>query len=284
MDLDEYKLKYPDSEIVSENLRKKMSDNAKKYNPLKKYMDENPEKHVQTAIKNIQEFNQNKELQKLAAKKGGKKARENGHTPLKDYHENTPKHIISRNARKAIIKAIENGHTPLKDYHENTPDEIISKNAKEAYKKGLGKRLKNKPDEVRRIALENNRFRKYKLFSEKFNIDTICCSSWEVSFLGICEKICEVELLEYEPFSISYKYKNKSRKYYPDFLLNNRYLIEVKPEGLINRNPNPIKFESAKEYCRENDLIFKILTEEFLYEIDKTSKKACALFSKKCKI
>lgn len=50
------------------------------------------------------------------------------------------------------------------------------------------------------------------------------------------------------------------RTYSPDFILNNKYLIECKPKSLINSKNVIIKTEAAKEYCIKNNLTFKIIS------------------------
>lgn len=52
----------------------------------------------------------------------------------------------------------------------------------------------------------------------------------------------------------------KKRTYSPDFIINNKYLIECKPKSLINSKIVIIKTEAAKEYCIKNNLIFKIVS------------------------
>lgn len=56
-------------------------------------------------------------------------------------------------------------------------------------------------------------------------------------------------------------YNGVKRNYLPDFILNDKELIEIKPLSLINSLENKLKFEAAKKYCEENNLIFKVFTE-----------------------
>ena len=60
-----------------------------------------------------------------------------------------------------------------------------------------------------------------------------------------------------ETLSIPYVINNKSRNYYPDFIIDNK-IIEIKPYKLINSDINKCKFEAAKKLYKDN---FIVLTE-----------------------
>lgn len=67
------------------------------------------------------------------------------------------------------------------------------------------------------------------------------------------------------PFYIKYQ---QGKRYIPDFLLQtltNKVLIEIKPESLLKLPINIKKFKAAKEYCKINNLKFKIITEKELF-------------------
>lgn len=49
------------------------------------------------------------------------------------------------------------------------------------------------------------------------------------------------------------------RNYFGDFLINNKYFVEVKPKRLQSCPTNTAKFESAKIFCEENGFIFKLI-------------------------
>jgi len=48
------------------------------------------------------------------------------------------------------------------------------------------------------------------------------------------------------------------RNYYPDFVIDNKYIVECKPKKLWDTNINKLKFESAKIFCENNKYKFKI--------------------------
>lgn len=84
----------------------------------------------------------------------------------------------------------------------------------------------------------------------------------ELCFILYLEKSSKVYYYEYEPIHI--KCKNGSI-YTPDFLINNKYLIELKSYNFIYKQKGSIqkKFEEkcqyGKEYAEEHNLIFKVI-------------------------
>ncbi len=74
---------------------------------------------------------------------------------------------------------------------------------------------------------------------ERFNI------SWES---------CENNL-----YQIKYlDWNNKQRNYYPDFILANKYLIEIKPKRLQNSVNVKLKQQAAIEFCNKHNLKYKL--------------------------
>lgn len=122
-------------------------------------------------------------------------------------------------------------------------------------------------DYMARIALQNNRFCKYPYKSEKFNINKIFASSWEVNFIKLCETIDNITSLIHEPFGIDYE-TDKPHKYYPDFLVNNHIIIEIKPEAKTLDSDVIIKKIAAENFCKMNsEYSYIILTEKLLYSL-----------------
>lgn len=91
-------------------------------------------------------------------------------------------------------------------------------------------------------------------------------SSYEKNFL---ENILQDNnLISIKSESIRIQYE-ETHYYIPDFLcnVNNQlYLIEIKPVSMLNFGKNQLKFEKAILYCNENNIIFKILTENDLFD------------------
>jgi len=81
--------------------------------------------------------------------------------------------------------------------------------------------------------------------------------------------------LDIEPFVIPIIYKNNKRIYTPDALINNKYLIEIKPLAHLKIHPNDkerfsIEVWCANEFCEEKGLKFILLDDK---QIDFTTEK-----------
>jgi len=72
-----------------------------------------------------------------------------------------------------------------------------------------------------------------------------------------------------ENIKIPYVIKNKNRNYHPDFLLDGRILIEIKPECNQKRQNVLIKSEAAKIFCKNIGWEYKIIS----WSIDKNKIK-----------
>ena len=58
---------------------------------------------------------------------------------------------------------------------------------------------------------------------------------------------------------VEYKLNDTTRNYFPDFIVESKYIVEIKPLKLINCETNKIKFETARKWAEKNGLIFKII-------------------------
>ena len=120
----------------------------------------------------------------------------------------------------------------------------------------------------------------------------ICRSSWERKFCQWCDRKENVISWASEEISIPYvsPKDNRIHRYYPDFLIkvkeyNNRiqtYVVEVKPKNqTLPPKPrkrvtksyiyecttyavNQAKWKAASEFCKDNRINFKIVTEDEL--------------------
>lgn len=59
-------------------------------------------------------------------------------------------------------------------------------------------------------------------------------------------------------YKIIFTHKNKTKNYFPDFILNDKYLIECKPKKLWNTKLVEDKKNAAKIFCKKNNLIYKL--------------------------
>jgi hypothetical protein len=117
-------------------------------------------------------------------------------------------------------------------------------------------------------------------------------SSWELKFMKWCDRTSAVLRYGSEEFSIPYwnPVKEKVCRYYPDFLIEvlendgkkHKYLIEVKPKkSTLPPKPrsrttksyitevqtyavNQSKWQAAREFCKDNMIEFKVITEDEL--------------------
>jgi hypothetical protein len=62
---------------------------------------------------------------------------------------------------------------------------------------------------------------------------------------------------ESEKYKIPYEIDGVKRNYFPDFVINKKYIVECKPKKLNLTSINQTKFEYAKKYCTDNGFIFK---------------------------
>lgn len=69
------------------------------------------------------------------------------------------------------------------------------------------------------------------------------------------------ESAENTNYKIPYKnHDNISKNYYPDFIVNEKYLIEVKPKHLYDSYNVIEKKNNAINFCKEHNLIYKLTT------------------------
>lgn len=113
-------------------------------------------------------------------------------------------------------------------------------------------------------------------------------SSWERDFMVTCDMNPAVIEWASEPFSISYvsPLDGKTKQYWPDFLvkyIDNKgvihvQVVEIKPFKQTQLNLakskkakmivliNYAKWQYAVQYCQNNGIEFKVLTEKELYQ------------------
>lgn len=132
-------------------------------------------------------------------------------------------------------------------------------------------------------------------FPQKYQGDPnniICRSSWERRFCNYCDTNPNILRWASEEFSIPYvsPVDNRVHRYYPDFLIEvkessgkiKKYVVEVKPEKQtlppkqgkrVTKSyiyeaktyaVNQAKWKAASEFCLDNGVEFKIITEKEL--------------------
>jgi hypothetical protein len=109
--------------------------------------------------------------------------------------------------------------------------------------------------------------------SIKFNNKFYYCSSYEKRFLEYCESSENIRALQKLHFVIPYKDGREiSRNYFPDFLVNDKIVVEIKPKSMLNHNNNQYKIEAGKKYCQENKYEYKLIMEKELENLDNEFK------------
>ena len=97
------------------------------------------------------------------------------------------------------------------------------------------------------------------MFSVKMQKDIYFRSLLELNYFILFEQNEQVEYYEVEPFQIK---MSGGRHYTPDALINNKYLIEIKPSDHLSYTDDT-RFEAevsaAKQYCKDNRLEYIVL-------------------------
>ena len=95
-------------------------------------------------------------------------------------------------------------------------------------------------------------------------------SSYEYKFYKWVDENEDIEYWGTESISIKYydTQKNKIRRYYPDVFLKfkdgKKMIVEIKPASQCKMQNNLDKWESARNYARQIDAKFIVLTEKEL--------------------
>lgn len=91
-----------------------------------------------------------------------------------------------------------------------------------------------------------------------------CRSSYEIAFVEWCAE--NHYNIQPANIKIPYLFDGQIRNYVPDFILNELFLVEIKPKSRIKTKRNLQKFAAGSKYAVSRGLIFVILTEEFIDE------------------
>jgi hypothetical protein len=83
----------------------------------------------------------------------------------------------------------------------------------------------------------------------------------ELHFLIIAERFkLKLKTAEEKLNAIKYiDWDNIERNYFADYIVNDKWLVEVKPKRLWNTPKNKLKFEAAKKWCNNKGLKFKLI-------------------------
>lgn len=65
---------------------------------------------------------------------------------------------------------------------------------------------------------------------------------------------------ETNEYAIKYTFNNKSRTYFADFIISEKYMVEIKPSKLHHTPLVESKTKAAIKYCKNNKLKFKLIS------------------------
>ena len=93
-------------------------------------------------------------------------------------------------------------------------------------------------------------------------------SSLELKAYILLDYDPKVDIFTIEPVRIPYFFNDEKRYYIPDIKVcyssGDNNLIEVKLMKELNWEINKVKFVAAREFCRKNQMLFKIMTDTYL--------------------
>lgn len=83
----------------------------------------------------------------------------------------------------------------------------------------------------------------------------------ELKLLLICNRLkINIKTAESKEFRINYiDYKNSNRTAVPDFIIDNKYIIEIKPKHLQNSFDNKAKFLQFNKLAKKKGMIFRVI-------------------------
>ena len=114
--------------------------------------------------------------------------------------------------------------------------------------------------------------------SKKQNKNIFYRSSYELDFLKICEM--DDVVLTFDKVNFRIPYKDKSgfvKNYIPDFFVNEKFVVEIKPLSLLKYSHNPYKMKYAKIFCRKMGLSYVVFTKRELGDMLKNGRIECDL-------
>ena len=171
--------------------------------------------------------------------------------------------------------------------HSKKTKEKISKSRKKYYETHDGYWKNKKLPESAKVKMSETRTKKWvngdydhikmawakgHYFFKKSDREVYYRSSWELAFMKHLDAKEEVVRCEYERIRIPYRdTESRQRHYVPDILVeyidDRKVLYEIKPFVRKDSEINKRKFKAARQYCKENNLKFKVVTEKYLKHI-----------------
>jgi hypothetical protein len=96
-------------------------------------------------------------------------------------------------------------------------------------------------------------------FSTKMNTEFGLQSRLELHVATLLDESSKVGCWQYTPVCIPYNWSGRDRKYYPDFLVNEKVVLEVKSDYVfgVDSGKSAAKIAQATRWCKENGLVFE---------------------------
>ncbi len=100
--------------------------------------------------------------------------------------------------------------------------------------------------------------KKITYFSIKNNKEIFLLSNLEKIIAQVLDESTVIKTWDVCPFIINYKFKGKKRKYYPDFIIDNKVILEVKSDYVfgLHAEQTTVKLQCATKWAIENNFIF----------------------------
>ncbi|RTL01055.1 MAG: hypothetical protein EKK57_05690 [Proteobacteria bacterium] len=254
---EEFLIKYPNCVLVSDDLKNRIS-NTCKINGSGKWMkgfkmSDEQKKAVSERVKGEKNpFYGKKHSSETKQRMSENHADFSGNkNPFKKWIENEENYNQWCEARKAALSNRDKNSEEYKSYCKE-----VSQRVSKLYLDG-----KLEPYGKNHISGHFD--------SIKFNDRFYYQSSYELKFLEFCESSIKINQLIKSPYRIEYEIDGRIYNYIPDFLVNNKILIEIKPESLLEFDKNPHKFKAGENFCIKNDIKFIIVTEAELENLEK---------------
>jgi len=191
------------------------------------------------------------EVEKIAIEDIPRITGKGSYNSIKRAFEEAGIEISNRQTARTVVPD-EEAHQMASLYAQNIPIKQIAKEHKRS-QSAVRKALVKSNIQIKTSLNISKRFGyvgRYKNFLFR--------SLMELSFIVDNERFHKIESAE-QSHMIKYRFDNKIRKYYPDFILDGKIIVEIKPKQYISDRKVRRKCKTIRKYCEKNGLEFKII-------------------------
>lgn len=255
----EYMEKY-DAEITSEELKRKRKEKSSvKRRPLTQ-----EEKDLKSQ-KNKDFWADNEDKRKEVGERIHNLALEGKHpSQTKEFKEKASERMIERNKSDEQIQIVKDAMTG-REFSQEWKDAI----SQGSIGKVLTKEHKKHMSETHKKNIASGKRKtagKYigKFWSNKNQQEIYYRSELELMYMKQLEIENYVKEYTCDKVRIPYLLDNEKYTYLPDFLINNKLLVEINSYNVfyLNKRKKEAKVLAAREYCKERGWKFKVLYED----------------------